>query len=248
MHILAIETTGPKCSVAVADADGVIAEIENSGKFAHLSSLIPMVSDLLTNCQFTIEDVDAIAVSAGPGSFTGIRIGVTTARALAQALDIPAVPVPTLQSFIYEDPGCAGVICPMFDARRKQVYAAAFIYDENGDAQEIVKGGAYSVEDYLQMLFAAAEENGRKTLIFYGDGAAVYGEDAEQAAAAAGFETEIRDEVQQAACVAALGLEMYRRGEAVPYGMLEPNYMRESEAKRKLDLKKKEESAMGRCE
>lgn len=246
MHILAIETTGPKCSVAVADADGVIAEIENSGKFAHLSSLMPMVSDLLTNCQLTIKDITAIAVSAGPGSFTGIRIGVTTARALAQALDIPAVAVPTLRSFVYADPGCTDVICPLFDARRSEVYAAAYLYEENGNALEIVPGGAYPLAEYLKLLFAAAAAHGRKSLVFYGDGTGVYGADVTQAAAAAGFAAEIRDEVQQASYVATLGLELYRAGKAVPYGLLKPDYMRESEAKRQLKLK--QENATKRCE
>ncbi|MDD2217618.1 MAG: tRNA (adenosine(37)-N6)-threonylcarbamoyltransferase complex dimerization subunit type 1 TsaB [Eubacteriales bacterium] len=242
MYILAIETTGAKCSVAITDENGKITELENYGKFAHLQSLVPMISELLESSELRTEDITAIAVSQGPGSFTGIRIGVTTARALAQALDIPVVAVPTLKSFVYHSDEGKGVVCPVFDARRNQVYGAAYIYDEKGVAIEIVKGGAYTLDDYMSLLIDAVERFEYKTLFFCGDGANAYSEAIESAAASAGLEAKISDVIQQASFVACLGLELYKQGQAVPYGLIQPDYMRESEAQRNLNLKIKAES------
>lgn len=242
MYILAIETTGTKCSVAITDENGKITEFENYERFAHLQSLIPMISELLESTQLKIEDITAIAVSQGPGSFTGIRIGVTTARALAQALNIPAVEVPTLRSFVYHSADRDGAVCPVFDARRNQVYGAAYIYDENGEAIEIVKGGAYTLDEYMSLLIDSSRQFERKKLFFCGDGANAYREAIEKAATSAGLEVEIEDVIQQASFIARLGLELYKKGQAVPYGLIEPDYMRESEAQRNLNLKMKTES------
>lgn len=242
MHILAIETTGPKCSVAIINKEEQVTELEHEGAFAHLQHLVPMIAELLERTQLTADDLTAIAVSQGPGSFTGIRIGVTTARALAQALNIPAVAVSTLESFAYRRPGVKGVICPLFDARRNQVYGAAYLRDEDGAVTEIVRGGAYMLDEYLTLLFAAAPPVGRKELVFCGDGAMLHRETVQDAASRAGLEAKTEDLVQQASSIAVLGLELYRQGRAVPYGLIEPNYMREAEAQRNLDLKRKTES------
>jgi len=101
MYILAIETTGPHCSAALIDENGNVMEKSSGGTLNHLQNLLPMVKELLDDCKLQIDDVAAVAVSCGPGSFTGIRIGVTTARALCQAVDKPAIAVPTLKSFVY---------------------------------------------------------------------------------------------------------------------------------------------------
>ena len=97
MFILAIETTGPRCSAALIDEKGIVKELVSEGELKHLQSLTPMISRLMEGTSF--DEVSDIAVSAGPGSFTGIRIGVTTARALAQALSKPLISVSTLHAF-----------------------------------------------------------------------------------------------------------------------------------------------------
>ena len=142
MNILAFETTGKYASVACIDRDGKVIEKKSENVLSHLQSLMPLTELLLSECflwdsrftkrQMTINDVMCIAASSGPGSFTGIRIGVSSARALAQALKVPCISVPTLQSFLYNDENYKGLVCPVFDARRNQVYAGAYRFSEKG--------------------------------------------------------------------------------------------------------------------
>ncbi len=185
--ILAIETTGQKCSVALIDEKGKPQEESSSDQLNHLTNLIPMINELLLKNKLTIKDIKAIAVSEGPGSFTGIRIGISTARALAQCLNLPAIGVPTLRSFVepYLDlfpiHGQAPLlICPMFDARREEIYGAAYLLrpnsketcaltdngapDSDSDPSyfsrgissdgpvDIIPQGAYELHRYLQFL------------------------------------------------------------------------------------------------
>ena len=119
MKILGIETTGPYCSAAVLDGDDITERVSEE-KLNHLRSLTPMIDELMRAGGYKLTDMDAIAVSAGPGSFTGIRIGVSTGRALNQVCKVPLISVPTLFAF-----GCSeyeanlkGTVCPLFNARR----------------------------------------------------------------------------------------------------------------------------------
>ena len=128
MYILAIETTGPHCSVAIIDELGRVKEASSKGTMNHLQFLMPLTKQLLTDCQLQLDDINVIAVSAGPGSFTGIRIGVSSARGLAQVLGCKVTPVETLKAFAYHVPDYKGIICPIFDARRNQVYGGAYAW------------------------------------------------------------------------------------------------------------------------
>ena len=122
MNILAIETTGAEASVAIINEQGQVIVETSTQKLNHLQHLMPMVEVLLEKSRLVIGDLSYIAVSEGPGSFTGIRIGVSSARALAQVLELQTISVPTLKSLAYNVPEYKGIICPIFDARRSQVY------------------------------------------------------------------------------------------------------------------------------
>jgi ribosomal-protein-alanine N-acetyltransferase len=188
---LAIETTGPLCSVALRAPGGRVLSRSGTEGLRHLTSLVPMVAALTAEAGMTPTDIGAVAVSAGPGSFTGIRIGVATARALAQALNIPVVKVPTLETFVYIDGGAiAGIaappgdhiICPIFDARRSQMYASAYFLEEDGRIMTLVQGGAYMPEDFFRALSASCHEWRRLRRLaagclpvrFFGDGTPVF--------------------------------------------------------------------------
>lgn len=136
MYLLAIETTGPQLSVATIDEEGKVREEKADEGFNHLTNLMPLIDKITKENALAPEDAAAIAVSRGPGSFTGIRIGVSTARALAQALGLKAVAVPTLESFVYHAPEFKGAICPIFDARRSQVYGGAYAWCDSGERIE----------------------------------------------------------------------------------------------------------------
>lgn len=229
MYILALESTGPHASVALTDENGNIEEIVNPGRLNHLETMIPMVDQLIKKCELQLSDVTAIAASIGPGSFTGIRIGVTTARTLAQALDIQTIGVPTLDAFCYNQRDFGGIICPVFDARRNQVYAGAYRWID-GAIQTVTEPGAYMIDEFLATL------TGNEQHMFFGDGIRVYGERIFEA----GLDAMLAPEpvrLQRASSVAAMALDIYKREGTKPYGSLLPLYMRKPEAERKLEEK-----------
>ena len=207
MYILAIETTGPHCSVAVTDENGKLQVNRSEATLNHLTRLVPMVQELLDGCGLRLSDMAAIAVSRGPGSFTGIRIGVSTARAFCQATGVPGIAVPTLQTLCYSMPDCPGTMAVMVDARRGQVYAGAYRW-ENGSLAEVVPGGPYEETEFRALVEKAA------------GGAEI---------------TYMEDGIQDAGLVAQMALEMYRKGELTGYGSLLPDYMRKSGAEQKLE-------------
>lgn len=191
MILLSIETTGAKASAALIDEQGTLTVQRSEETMNHLQHLIPMIDQLLSKCGKIIDDVSVIAVSEGPGSFTGIRIGMATAKALAQVLNVPVVSVPTLEAFAYSLPDYHGMVCPIFDAKRSQVYAGAYLLDEEGTCRRLMEDGAYDLEEYERLLKDAAKkaaelsENKSNTsgrtiapveLTLFGDGIAPYGE------------------------------------------------------------------------
>lgn len=236
MKILAIETTGPFCSVALIDEKGNISVKESGEKLNHLKTLMPMAEELLKENSINMKEISAIAVSIGPGSFTGIRIGVTTARSLAQILGIRCIPVPTLKAFAIglRDKGKAGgdkAVCPVFDARRKQIYACCLIGDE-----EVVSSGAYDPDEFLDKVKNAMNEKNISESIFAGDGTVPYEDLIKETMEKDGFTTDIKRETyQEAGAVAKLALEMYEKNETVNYEKLKPEYMRKPEAQRRLE-------------
>lgn len=242
MNILAIETTGAKASVAMMKEDGQLFFESSEEKLNHLQNLMPMVEKLLEKCRLTLDDVTCIAVSEGPGSFTGIRIGVSSARALAQALRIDTIGVPTLKSIAYNAPEYRGIICPIFDARRNQVYGGAYQWDEAGSCKEIVPAAAYDLTDLLKLLEPKMSNH---EIMFFGDGIEPYQELIQiwnqglQSSSpidnvlVSFAQEDIR--MQNATSVVKLAYELYREGEMRSLFDLKPVYMRKAEAERKLE-------------
>lgn len=171
MYILAIETTGAFASVALMKDDKIIGQIHGNDRFSHLQNLMPQVDTVIKESKLSLDDIDVIAVSRGPGSFTGIRIGVSSARALSQALDIPCVEVSSLEALAMNAAGMSKpafdddvLVCPILDARRSQVYGGGY-YIKNGYPEEEIKAGAYTIEEFLEKVC-----DYHKILLF-GDGA-----------------------------------------------------------------------------
>jgi len=237
MYILAIETTGPHCSVAIIDESGKVREASSKGTMNHLQFLMPLTKQLLTDCGLQLGDIEVIAVSAGPGSFTGIRIGVSSARGLAQVLGCKVIPVETLKAFAYHAPEYDGLICPIFDARRNQVYGGAYAW-QDGEIVEAVPGGPYMLDEYLALLEQAIAKSGNDRLLFFGDGLKPYGTKVEAWAAGHPVQLSIAPEehrFQEAGSVAQLGLAETIKGNAREYETVFPNYMRIAEAQKNLD-------------
>ncbi len=143
MRILAIDSSGLVASVAVVEDDRMLAEYTINYKKTHSQTLLPMLQQAAQMIELDLQTIDAIVVAAGPGSFTGLRIGSATAKGLGLALDKPIVPVPTVDALAYNLWGCADVICPLMDARRQQAYTGLYRFDtdqlEDNDVEEISK-------------------------------------------------------------------------------------------------------------
>ena len=244
MNILAIETTGATASVAIINEKEQIYEEVSTGTLNHLQFLMPMVEKVLEKSQLQINDLTAIAASEGPGSFTGIRIGVSSARALAQALQIKTISVPTLKTFLYNVPDYDGLLCPIFDARRSQVYGGVYQWKKGTDRnlegiEEHIAGGAYALEDLLSQLEVVCQPN--QTITFFGDGVEPYKEKIKQWQNSS-LNNDIQVEFanaginrQKASSVAKLALALYQADQTKDYQDLKPNYMRKAEAERKLE-------------
>ena len=121
MKVLAIESSGLTASVAVVEETRTVAEYTVDYKKIHSQTLLPMIDEVVRMTDLDLAEIDAIAVSGGPGSFTGLRIGSATAKGLGLALDKPLIHVPTVDGLAYQVYGCGDIICPIMDARRNQV-------------------------------------------------------------------------------------------------------------------------------
>lgn len=246
MYILAIETTGPVGSVAIIDENRQVTMEVSCEEMNHLKDLMPMAQRLIDRLELNKKDMAAVAASVGPGSFTGIRIGVSTARAIAQALNIPAVSVPTLDAFKQKCDGVT-IVAPIFNARRGQVYGGVF--DEQGE--DILKSGPYMLTDVLTAIETCIKDrlddapcgmapSGR--VMFYGDGIDAYGElltefknkIAREAGSFVIGEADKENRYQSAEMTARAAFDKFTDKDTLHYNQLEPEYMRATEAEQKL--------------
>ena len=169
MKILALETSAKAASVCIAEDGRLIGQYYQNSGLTHSRTLLPMVQDLLANLELHMADIGLVAVARGPGSFTGLRIGVATAKGLAQALSLPCCGVSTLEAMAWQAAASFfdGVICPVMDARRGQIYNALFANTGDGPTR-LVPDRAIA----LEQLAAEIEKSG-KAHFLVGDGAAL---------------------------------------------------------------------------
>ena len=146
MKILALETSAVSASVALCDDEALIAQSFQRTGLTHSATLMPMLEDLLKNAGYTLEQAELIAVAAGPGSFTGLRIGVAAAKGLAWAGEKPCAACSTLESMAWQVAHVDGLICAAMDARRQQVYAALF-QAEGGTLTRLTEDQALSLDE-----------------------------------------------------------------------------------------------------
>ena len=165
MLILALESSAKAASAALVDDGELVAQYSQCCGLTHSRTLLPMVEDMLKNTDITIKDVDLIAVAHGPGSFTGIRIGVSTVKGLAWAAGKSCVGVSTLEAMAWHGLSAGGLICPVMDARRQQVYNALF-ETEDGKPKRLCDDRAIALPELAAELRALGKE-----AFLVGDGA-----------------------------------------------------------------------------
>ena len=170
MKLLALDSSGLVASVAILDGETLVAEYTLNYKKTHSQTLLPMLDEIVKMTQTELSEMDAIAVAAGPGSFTGLRIGSATAKGLGLALNKPIISVPTLEGIACNFYGTDAIICPMMDARRKQVYTGIYRFADH-ELVTVSRQKAIAVEELIRELNALGE-----AVIFLGDGVTVYQE------------------------------------------------------------------------
>lgn len=233
MKILALDSSGLVASVALLDGETMIAEYTLNYKKTHSQTLLPMVDEIVRMTDMDLKEIDAIAVAAGPGSFTGLRIGSATAKGLGLALDKPLISVPTLEGIAYNLYGTDACICPMMDARRKQVYTG--IYAFAGDDFEILyPQTACPVEKIIEQCNVLGRE-----VIFLGDGVPVYKDIIEAETAVSYRFAPAHMNRQRAGAVGARAMYYYREGKTETAAEHAPEYLRKSQAERELEAKGK---------
>lgn len=171
MKIIAIDSSGLVASVAIMEDDVITAEYSTNFKKTHSQTLLPMLDAIRNMTDLDMQSVDAIAVAAGPGSFTGLRIGSATAKGLGLALDKPIIAVPTVDALSFNLWGYTEVICPIMDARRNQVYTGFYSFSKSGEHIVLREQFAEEIDKVVEML----NEMGRE-VTFLGDGVPVYKE------------------------------------------------------------------------
>lgn len=237
MRVLAIDSSGLTATVAVVEDDRTIAEYTTNFKKTHSQTLLPMIDEMMKMIEMDVSDVDAIAVAGGPGSFTGLRIGSATAKGLGLALDKPLIHVPTLDAMAYSLYGCEDIICPVMDARRKQVYTGLYSFarkkPEDGSLydepvfQVLRMQMAVPVEELIRHLNVY-----RRRVVFLGDGVPVYADMlAEGMKVPYSFAPSFMNR-QRAAVVGALGIHYYQTGRFETAAEFRPEYLRKSQAER----------------
>ncbi len=175
--ILSIDSSGLVATVALCDEGRIIAEYSTDYQKTHSQTLLPMIDSVMQMTDTAPEALDAIVISAGPGSFTGLRIGAATAKGLGLALDIPLIGVPTLYGLAYNLYGFDAIAVPMMDARREQVYTGVYeMTVGDSDAKVWRDTDTIGVKALLAWIEEQAEEFAEigKKLYFLGDGVPVY--------------------------------------------------------------------------
>ena len=222
MKILALETATIAGSVAICDdTSGLVGEVRINVKAAHAERLMPSIKWLLESSRISIEEIDAFAISIGPGSFTGLRIGLSTVKGFAFATNKPVVSVPTLDAFARTVPFCAYQICPLLDARKDEVYAAMYKWEDN-NIIKIMPERAVSPGDLIK-------EITEKT-VFIGDGVTRYGDMIKQTCGDKAIFPPPSIMSPSAATVGEIAIEKIKQGDLADPVSLTPCYIRKSEA------------------
>ena len=229
MIILAIDTSGPVAGVALLKDGVLIGEYNVENEKKHSVTMMPMMEALFPAAGISVNDIDGVAVSCGPGSFTGIRIGIAAAKGIAYAVNKPVAAVPTLEMLAWNFWGNTSVICPMMDARRQQVYNGLYEF-ENGSLKVIKDSRALPVTDVITELNEAG-----KPVVFLGDGVPVYRDIIEENIRVEHSFAPPHLNHQKASSLAALGTEFFKAGRVVSAEELVPEYLRKSQAEQEKE-------------
>lgn len=228
MKILAIDSSGPNCSVAIIDEEKVICNFNLNNGITHSETLVPLIDEALKSTNLSLQDIDNFAVSIGPGSFTGLRIGIATVKGFAVSLKKPIIGIPSLLGLCYNVPTFDGVVCAVLDAKNNNVYSA--LYNLKNTPQMIGDYITESIDTLIQEL-----KKYDSKILFVGDGSISYKEKFVDAFGDRAYFMPHHLNEQTALSIAKAGLDKALNGEITDAENLHPLYLRKSQAERMLE-------------
>lgn len=231
MRILAVDSSTNVASCAIMEDGKLLGEAMVNDKVTHSQKLLPLISDTLKRCQLKVADIDVFAVSEGPGSFTGLRIGVVTVNSLAQATDKPVVGISSLESIAQNVAISEKIIVPIIDARRDRVFTAIYSSIE-GQLKTVQEPDVMEVTTLLEILDKRTED-----ILFVGEGVDGYREKITEYMGTKSHMASDNLNISKASSVAELAMVKAKNGETKSYFELTPEYLRESQAQREYDEK-----------
>ena len=248
MKVLAIDTSSKRCSVTILEDDNILIYLYSDDEKTHSVKLMPMVDEAFKKTALTLDDIGLLACSIGPGSFTGVRIGIATIKAFTDVKNIPVVGVSALESLAYNVEQLASsssLICSLIDAKHENVYCGLY-YFENGKCNT-VEIWAESLDTTISMIneklehFVYIENDSNSTnkldeIIFVGDASKVYQDALISSFANAKFASN-EENMQSGISIAKAGLQKYTKGNFGDSSSISPIYLRKSQAERTLEEK-----------
>lgn len=226
MKVLGIDTSTSCGTVGLIDDESIISEYLLNIRVTHSERLLGAIGLVLKEARFAIEDLDGWAISLGPGSFTGLRIGVSTVKGLALASRKPVAGVSTLDVLAYQISSTPYLICPILDARKGEIYTAFYRYGEGNDLKRQSPYQAIKPEELIGKI--------QERTIFVGDGVRTYGDYLRNSLSSLAVFPPDQLNVPHGSGVAKLGLELLRKGEHLDLATFAPLYVRPSEAEIKF--------------
>lgn len=240
MRILGVDSSGNVASVAIVENEILVAEYTVNNKKTHSVTLLPMLDEIVKMASIELEDIDAIAISSGPGSFTGLRIGAATVKGLGLALNKPIVSVPTLEALAYNVWSDSGVICPIMDARRNQVYTGIYKLGSSVEmdlgiytpriVENIVGQEAMDINQLIDILNELGE-----AVVFVGDGINAFAKELSTKLQVSFQFVPAHINRQRASAIAALGSIYFAQGKTENADDHKPEYLRKSQAERERE-------------
>lgn len=233
MKLLAIDSSGLVASAAIIEDEIMRAEYTMNYKKTHSQTLLPMIDEIVKMTETDLNELDAIAVAGGPGSFTGLRIGSATAKGLGLALEKPIISVPTVVGLAYNYQGYAQFICPIMDARRNQVYTGIYSFDGD-DLITYMEQCAISIEELMIKLeeILTAQDASPKTVVFLGDGVPVHRTWIDERLQFTHIFAPPHLNGQRAGALGVCAMEMAKEGKLETAAEHHPDYLRLSQAER----------------
>ena len=226
MKILALDSSGLVASVAIVEDDNMLGEYTVNYKKTHSQTLLPMLDEVAKMIDLDLNTIDAIAVSAGPGSFTGLRIGSATAKGLGLALEKPLIHIPTVDALACNLWNCRDLVCPLMDARRNQTYTGIYEFCE-GELQIIQEQCAVGIDEIVSQINAL-----NRPVVFLGDGMPVFDSYIRENCTVPYSYAPAHMNKQRAGAVAWLGMRYAQSGKTETAAEHKSDYLRLSQAER----------------